>query len=105
MNSLNFQCFEGSFLLYPTEDSTRPITVESWFIQRDLTTMRRTLYKVYSGQVVAFQDQGVCGDNRLHIESVFLESYMYEPELDVILKDSGVLDLNKVATFSMRTMG
>lgn len=103
MNELDFQCIESTRFIDLPDQEFR-IVVDTWFIQRNLTTMRRTLYRVPSGEVVAIQDHGTCGDNRLLIEKAFLYHFEGEPELEAIMADAGVLNLRQAGTFDMGMM-
>lgn len=77
------------------------ITLESWFIRGASFVARSELYKAIDGSVVAFQDNinGVNGP--LHMDSRFKSLYEDEPEFEIILKYSGVLDPTKIKLYHL----
>lgn len=78
------------------------VSVESWFTREDGVLVRTEIYKAEDGSVVAFQDC-VMGDWKpLHVEKQFFELFEGEPDLECILKCSGVLDIRgRIELFDM----
>ena len=97
MNRFNFATMEGYTLL------SHGIIHESWFITtpRFRLPLRRELYKMPDGSVVALRDSGVTLDNSLYMDETFVDFYRNEPEMEVILKDQGIANIDLVKTFRM----
>ncbi len=102
MNNLSFQTLESSVSL------PHGITHETWFLTRrsilahSPTILRREVYKLDDGSVVAFRDSGInLFDTSLYMDEAFVDFYKYEPEMEVILSDQGIADFDLVKTFRM----
>lgn len=101
MNNINFQTLESSFTL-PCD-----ITHETWFITRrgyigPLPPVRREVYKMSDGSVVALRDSGVrVWDTALYVDEEFLAFFKGEPELEVVMSDQGITDYTKLKLFRM----
>lgn len=100
MTNLDFQTFESSYTM-PYD-----ITHETWFVTRrgllrSLPPVRREVYKVEDGSVIAVRDSGVGVDTALYVDEDFMDFYKGEPEMDVILSDQGITDYSKVKLFRM----
>lgn len=100
MFSIDFQTLESSYTM-PYD-----ITHETWFVTRrgllrSLPPVRREVYKVEDGSVIAVRDSGVGVDTALYVDEDFMDFYKGEPEMDVILSDQGITDYSKVKLFRM----
>lgn len=98
MTRLDFQTLEGSFTL------PHDIIHETWFVTRrgllrSLPPVRRELYKLGDGSVVAIRDSGVGVDPALYMDEEFMDFFKGEPEMDVIMNDQGVTDYTKVKLY------
>lgn len=98
MTRLDFQTLESRFVL-PCD-----ITHETWFVTRrgllrTLPPIRREVYKMANGSVVAVRDSGVGADPALYMDEEFMDFFKGEPEMDTIMKDQGVTDYTKVKLF------
>ena len=100
MTNLDFHVLESSYPL------RHDITHETWFITRkgllsSLPPVRRDLYKAEDGSVIAIKDSGIGVDTALYMDEEYLQFFTGEPEIDVIMRDQGITDLNKIKTFRM----
>ncbi len=86
-------------ILQDTTKVTSSISAQSWFTRFGNTITTSEVY-LYQGRVVAFQDCLNGEQQPLFMDLMFKELYKDEPELYSILKHAGVLDLDKVETFS-----
>ena len=98
MNNIDFQTKESSFIL------PHDITHEIWFVTRrgllrSLSPIRREVYKMDDGSVVALRDSGVGVDTALYVDEEFLSFFKGEPELEVIMNDQGITDYTKLKLF------
>lgn len=103
MTNIDFQVLESRCTL--TRGSTE-IVHETWFITRkgllrSLPPIRRDIYKLDDGSVVAVCDSGIGADTSLYMDAEFMMLYADEPELGVIMSDQGIADINKIKTFRM----
>ena len=100
MLNLDFQTLESSYTL------AHDITHETWFVTRrgllrTLPPVRREVYKLEDGSVVAFRDTGIDMEPCLHMDEEFIDFFKCEPEMDVILGDQGMTDLRFVKPYRM----
>lgn len=101
MSRTDFQVFEGYNIL------PHGIIHESYFITRRgilghrRAPFRREVYKMADGSVVAVRDSGVNADTTLYMDETFIDFYMNEPELEIIMSDQGITDLDLIKTFRM----
>lgn len=102
MNNIPFQTLESSVSL------PHGITHETWFLTRknilarSPIIVRREVYKLDDGSVVAVRDSGTnLFDTALYMDEAFVDFYRYEPEMEVILSDQGITNFDLVKTFRM----
>lgn len=76
------------------------ITLKSWFIRDGSNIIRSETYQLEDGSVVAFQDRINEENQPLQMDHMFKTLYEGEPEFETILQYSGVLDANKIQTYS-----
>ena len=100
MTDLDFQTLESSYTM------PHDIIHETWLVRRrgclrSLPPVRREVYKVEDGAVIACRDSGVGVDTALYVDEDFMDLYKGEPEMDMILSDQGITDYSKVKLFRM----
>lgn len=97
MTNLDFQTLESSYVL------PHDITHETWFVTRrkKSSPVRRDVYKLEDGSVVAVRDSGVGIEKFLYMDEEFMDFYKGEPEMDVILSDQGITDYNSIKLYRM----
>ena len=100
MTNIDFQTLESRYIL------PHDITHETWFVTRrgflrTLPPVRREVYKMEDGSVVAVRDSGMGADPALYMDEEFMDFFKGEPEMDVIMNDQGITDYSKVKLFRM----
>ena len=101
MNRAEFQALEGYTIL------PQGIIHETYFLTRrailahSCSPFRRDLYKLPDGSVVALRDSGRNVDTTMYMDEAFIDFYMNEPELEIIMSDQGITDLDLIKTFRM----
>lgn len=100
MFNIDFQTLES------THSLPHDITHETWFVTRKgllrtLPPVRRDVYKLEDGSVVAVRDSGVGVDRVMYMDEDFMDFYKGEPEMDVIMSDQGITNYSSIKLYRM----
>ena len=100
MTNMDFQTLESSHTL------PHDVLHETWFVTRrgflhSLPPVRREVYKLEDGSVVALRDTGAGVDTTMYLDEEFFCFFHGEPELDVILHDQGITDESMIKFYRM----